>query len=157
MKKRNIKWTRILLAALCLNIVFLSNDRAAGEEGDWKVVMTYAGGYSPIKEVRIEILKTGEQISFSAEKIYYDSTPSEKKEGAVSPETFNDLVSEFEKNDGWTLPDLSEYVATDGFTYRIDIRGGDKQHAFQVYFPELQKDKRYVNIINAISSIAGDL
>jgi hypothetical protein len=157
MKKRNMEWMRVFLTGICLSFISLCNVMAAGTEGDWKIGMTYSGGYSPIKEVRIEILKTGEQISFSAEKIYYDSTPSEKKEGAVSPETFNDLVSQLEKNDGWALPDLSEYVATDGFTYRIDIRNDDKQHAFQVYFPELQKDKRYANIANAISSIAGDL
>ena len=159
MKRRNIEWMRALLLALCLNgIIFLSNAMGAADEGgDWKVIMTYTGGYSPIKEVRIEVSKTGNYISFTAGKIYYDNTPPEKKEGEVLPEKFDELVAQLEKNDGWTLSDLTEYVATDGFTYHIEIRTGEKEHTFQVYFPELQKDKRYVNIVNAISSIAGDL
>jgi len=157
MNKLDIGWKSFLMAASCLNLVFSIQRPAFADEGDWKVVMTYAGGYSPIKEIRIEILKKDNNISFLAEKFYYDNTPSEKKEGEVPPEKFNVLVAELEKNEAWTLTDLTEYVATDGFTYKIEIQNGDKQHLFQVYFPELQKDKRYVNIANAISSIAGEL
>lgn len=136
----------LLMLMITVNSVF-SEELSKNVE----IVMTYEGGYSSVKQGEICILQKGEEASFTEKKEFYsEETEPQKKSGAVSQEKFQSLFQTLEKNNVWTLSDLTDDVATDGFTYTFQISEGQKTHTFKVYFPQLQKDPRYMAIVKAV-------
>ncbi|MBI1883043.1 MAG: hypothetical protein HYS08_02425 [Chlamydiae bacterium] len=126
-------------------------------KNDWQLTMTYEGGYSPVKEVQIQIFEQRDGVHYSKHLEYYDETEGPvHREGTVSEEDFSNLMGLLEKNEIWTLKDLKDRVATDGFTYVIEIKTREKSNRFEVYFPELQPDRRYKNIVKAVKSAMGE-
>lgn len=146
--KMNLKLSIIMVFALFISFNIFAEELPS----EWEITMTYQGGYSPIKSGTIHIQKKASETTYTKRIEYYEeeSLGPEEGSGTVPAERLVFLAEALQKYDAWSLGDLKEYVATDGFTFDIEIKESGRQHRFEVYFPELQKDQRYNRIVKAI-------
>ena len=120
-----------------------------------RIRMVYEGGYSPLAKAEVQIVQEGEKVVYSVKKEYYEEA-STQREGVFELQKFETLLKTLESYHVWDLEDLTEFPATDGFTYTFEIEKNGKIHRFRVYFPELQKDARYRSIIDEINKVIGE-
>lgn len=149
--KMNVFRTLMIASSI---MMLMCSIRVSAQElpQQWELAMSYEGGYSPVKSVEIRIRREAGANRFEIKRTYYEeeNRPAEQRSGSLSDDELAALISLLNAKEVWTLADLEEYVATDGFTYTIQVREAVREHRFRVYFPQLQDDKRYASIVEAV-------